>query len=440
MAFRLLVAAVLGALITRAADVPSPMFSHQYVETLRGVDQLEDVDVVRLERRLAANPNDLPTRLKLMAYHLRGDRASQPADRAKRIQQVLWLIQHHPDSEILHSPFAHFLNTQLDSPDLQRAVALWDQAAKAQPRDSAIQWNAASFFQGLDPALHLRYLESTAAADPNHPFALRPLAHLYALSILDRGPLAQRSQAGLDASSNVWVLGNAAYMFQSLYNQSLQSPAPNKRAAELAEHYFVRAKALDPKLDRNVILPKLDLQAVAREREKTQQSQREWESRAKESVGQIRRLPPSAFPGLPASIVELLNARKCRVPQPSPRGTAKNVVHGEFLARGEQGWAVLCSVNNSTTLLAFGNERDTHPQVINTTNDRYSVTFTGKDVGYARELSPVSRENIMSHYRAYGGPKPPLIDHQGIDDSFDEKVSVIWYFHAGKWLKLQGAD
>jgi hypothetical protein len=44
-----------------------------------------------------------------------------------------------------------------------------------------------SFFQDLDPGLHMRYLEATAAADPNHPFALRPLAHLYALSILGTG-------------------------------------------------------------------------------------------------------------------------------------------------------------------------------------------------------------------------------------------------------------
>jgi len=52
----------------------------------------------------------------------------------------------------------------------------------------------------------------------------------------------------------------------------------------------------------------------------------------------------------------------------------------------------------------------------------------------------VGREYILSRYRAYGGPKPPTIDHQGIDDAFLEKASVVHYFHAGKWRKLTGAD
>jgi hypothetical protein len=54
--------------------------------------------------------------------------------------------------------------------------------------------------------------------------------------------------------------------------------------------------------------------------------------------------------------------------------------------------------------------------------------------------SPVGREYILKHYRAYGGPEPAAIDHQGINDSFVGKASVVRYFHAGKWLELTGAD
>jgi hypothetical protein len=136
----------------------------------------------------------------------------------------------------------------LSEAEFQRAVTAWDAAAKANPGDAAIRWNAASFFEPQDPDLYLTFLEATAAADPDHPEALRPLAHLYALSMLERGPLAARAQAGLEASQNVWVLGNAAYMFQSQHNQSRQRGAPNRRAAELAERYFLRAQALDPRV------------------------------------------------------------------------------------------------------------------------------------------------------------------------------------------------
>jgi hypothetical protein len=38
------------------------------------------------------------------------------------------------------------------------------------------------------------------------------------------------------------------------------------------------------------------------------------------------------------------------------------------------------------------------------------------------------------------GPKPPPINQQGIEDSFVEKGSVIFYYYEGTWLRLTGAD
>ena len=420
---------------------PPPMFSPWYGESLRDILKLEESDVARLERQLAANPDDFPTRLKLMAYYQRADRAGRPEDRAKRAHHALWLIEHHPDSELLHSPVSRFSKGELSAADFQRAEALWDAAANMKPGHAAVQWNAASFFQDLDPGLYMHYLEATAAADPNHPFALRPLADLYALSILERGPLASRAQAGLEASRNVWVLGNAAYMFQSQYNQTLQRGTPNPRAAELAERYFLRAQALDPNLDRKAILPQLDPQTMARARQVEAQAQRDWQARADEAVGKIRRLPVKAFPEIPAAVAGVLRARNCAVPQPAAGGAPRNAIRGEFFAKGEAGWAVLCSVNNSTALLAFRNGRDTNPETVNTSEDRnYLQGLDDSHIGYDREITAADRDFIMRHYRAYGGPEPPQIDHNGIDDAFLGKASVTLYFHNGKWLRLQGAD
>jgi hypothetical protein len=129
------------------------------------------------------------------------------------------------------------------------------------------------------------------------------------------------------------------------------------------------------------------------------------------------------------------------VPQPSADGAPRNVIRGEFFAKGEAGWAVLCSVNNSTALLAFRNDRDTNPNTVTTSEDRsYLQGLDGDKIGYSREITAASRDFIMRHYRAYGGPEPPPIDHHGIDDAFLEKASITWYFHNGKWLRLQGAD
>lgn len=425
-----------------SGPVPPPpnMFSPWYGESLRGILDLEGAQAAQLERRLAANPDDFPTRLKLMAYHRRADRAGHQEDRSKRVQHALWLIEHHPQSELLHSPVSRFSPGELSSTDYRRAVALWEAAAKRQRAEAVVQWNAASFFEGLDPGLHMHYLESTAAADPNHPFALRPLAHLYALAILERGPLTLRARAGLDASKNVWVLGNAAYMLQSQYNQSVQFGAPKPNAAELAERYFLRARALDPNLDRKAILPQVELDALARARQIEQQSQRDWAARADDAIGKIRRVPVEAFPELPAAVAGVLRARNCRVPQPSPEGAPRNAIRGDFFVKGEAGWAVLCSVNNSTALLAFRNDRDAKPDTVTIRDDRTYLQMNSDSISYSRQITTAGHDYIMRHYRAYGGPEPPPIDHHGIDDAFLEKASTTWYFYQGKWLPLRGAD
>ena len=413
------------------------MFSPWYADALRDVLSMEESDALRLERLIARNPEGAPSRLRVMAFYRRADRAGLPGERAKCFRHVLWLIEHHSESEILHSYVSQFSQGEISPADYRRAVALWDAVPKSM---AAAQWNAASFFQNLDPARHMHYLEATVAADPNHPFAIRPLADLYALSILNRGPLAGQAQAGLEASKNVWVLGNAAYMLQSQYNQTLQAGSPNARAAELAERYFLRAKALDPNLDRKTILPQIDMQQVARTWKSEAEARRNGQARFEEAAGKIRRLPAKAFPELPPAIAAVLRTRNCAVPQPSPDGAPRNVIRGEFFAKGETAWAVLCSVHSTTTLLAFRNGRDANPEALKTGPDKTYLQELGESIGYSREITAVGRDFILRHYRAYGGPEPPPIDHQGIDDAFLGKASVTWYFHQGKWLRLQGAD
>jgi hypothetical protein len=61
-------------------------------------------------------------------------------------------------------------------------------------------------------------------------------------------------------------------------------------------------------------------------------------------------------------------------------------------------------------------------------------------LGYSRAISAVGKNHILDYYKAYGGTEPPPIEHQGINDAFAEKASVVRYFYRGKWLELQGAD
>ncbi len=405
------------------AQAPPPQFGPWYAPALRGILLLEPEDVDRLEHQLVANPDDQVARLQVMAYYSRADRAGEPADRARRADHFFWLLAHHPESEILHSPYAAFPPGLLTPRQLDRASALWTAAVKQHPGNKTITWNAASFYQSLDPERYLTYLEATAALDPLHPYAIRPLADFYALSLLEEGPLAERCRKGLDASRNVWVVGNAAYMLQSQYNRSVQVGDPKSRAKELAERYYVRAKALDPSLAREKILPQLPPASAAPPA-----------AVPARPAPPIPRLRPETFPELPPALAATLRARKCTVPQPPLANAApRNVIRGEFFIHGEPGWAVLCAFpGRRQAVLVFRSDSDVQPDEIARSPFDPSL--------YSREITTVGRDYILEHYRAYGGPKPPPVDHQGIDDSFLEKASVVWYCYRGKWLQLQGAD
>jgi len=94
-------------------------------------------------------------------------------------------------------------------------------------------------------------------------------------------------------------------------------------------------------------------------------------------------------------------------------------------------WAVLSSLKGVSTILVFWNASEKNPDAIAPAKDR--------DSNNQRGIRAVGKDFIMRHYRAYGGPKPPPIDHQGIEDA-GEKASIVWYFYEGQWLQLTGAD
>jgi len=155
----------------------------------------------------------------------------------------------------------------------------------------------------------------------------------------------------------------------------------------------------------------------------------------------IVRLPPSAFPELPGNIVHELQRRGCTIPQEAYTKKPHNVIRGNFARPGQPDWAVLCSVNRASSILVFFNGSDKNVQEIARMEDRIFLQGISADqIGFSRGIRPVGKDFIMRHFKAYSGPTPPQIDHQGIDDAFIAKASVTWYFDQGNWLKLTGAD
>jgi tetratricopeptide (TPR) repeat protein len=382
---------------SQKSSTRKPLFSPAYVKALERVQDLEPADVEKLEAKLQAQPEDYDARLQLIAYHVRGDRLNRPDSREAHLRHVLWLIQNKPDSDILASPHA-----QLDEGQTKEAEIRWLQALRQYSHKPEVVWNAVCFYRNFDKDKYRTYLQRAVELAPDNDHYSHELGLVYAGEIIAGVPTGAKQQ--LDSTDNVAVLEAAIRL--------LHSP----KFDYLAEQYFQHAQSLDPSLDRASLLPNA-LPVFDPAKLKTS------------NASKVVRLLPKDFPELPTAIRHYLEARGCTIPQPSSYGRALNVIRGAFFSAGQKNWAVLCSTSVESTILAFRSATDKHPDEIARAQDASS-----------REIQPVDAKFIMSHYRAYGGPEPPPIDHVGIDSSFLEKASITYYFYRGNWLQLQGAD
>jgi len=155
----------------------------------------------------------------------------------------------------------------------------------------------------------------------------------------------------------------------------------------------------------------------------------------------IVRLSPAAIRSLPANLIKELERRHCTIPQETLGRKPSNVIKGEFAKPGQTDWAALCSVNGVSTILVFWKGSEKNPAAIAATEDHIYIQGFKKDQArYSRGIRTVAKDFILRHHAAYGGPKPPPINHQGIDDMFVGKASVVWYYFDGQWLKVAGGD
>ncbi|MDH3472227.1 MAG: hypothetical protein OEM59_00935 [Rhodospirillales bacterium] len=168
----------------------------------------------------------------------------------------------------------------------------------------------------------------------------------------------------------------------------------------------------------------------------------DWDKADRETL----RLPPSAFPELPQAVAEELAQRGCRIPQVEPSDWLEgphNVISGQFKQPGQTDWALLCSVDRVSSVLVFWNGSAENIEELSGGGypDRNCLQgIGGGRIGFSCLISPVGEAYILEHREGYGGPEPPPIDHEGINEAFVGKISVVRYWYEGEWLKLQGAD
>lgn len=150
------------------------------------------------------------------------------------------------------------------------------------------------------------------------------------------------------------------------------------------------------------------------------------------------RVSPGHYTQLPISVRNKLIDLNCMIPV-SFNGV-KNVISGYFFTPNMLGWAVVCSRSEQSSILVFKDDTGDHYEELGRYDEsNWLITTNGVNY-FRREISPVSKEYIIDHYYAYGGTKPPVIDHQGVEDGYADVSSRIHYFNNGQWLQLQGAD
>jgi hypothetical protein len=117
------------------------------------------------------------------------------------------------------------------------------------------------------------------------------------------------------------------------------------------------------------------------------------------------------------------------------------VIRGRFTSATQTDWAVLCSIKRRSSILVFRNGSTTAVAELAAAPDFDSLQMIGDGaIGYSRALGVADADFIRVHYQRYGGPNPPPLDHDGIDDVFIEKGSVVRYWYRGRWLELTGSN
>ena len=152
-----------------------------------------------------------------------------------------------------------------------------------------------------------------------------------------------------------------------------------------------------------------------------------------------KRVAPSEFSDVSQPVRVELQRRGCTIPQVYTGGPLHNVIRGALRAAGQLDVAVLCSRQRTSAILVFWGGDAGNVSEIAARADANFLQVVGPDrIGFSRAIRIASPSYIGHHQR--GGAVRDSFAHDGIDDVFVEKASVVCYWREGKWLQLSGAN
>ena len=153
---------------------------------------------------------------------------------------------------------------------------------------------------------------------------------------------------------------------------------------------------------------------------------------------EIRRLAPAAFPELPAAFRSELEQLGCTIPQSDYSGQRGNVIQGQFAATDQTDWAVLCSRNGLSVILVYwGGPVQCARELVQAPDAAY-LQGLGERIGFSRGITRTNRYNDYPY--ADATPRENPLEHDGIENAFEGKGSVIYFCRGGNWVTYGGND
>jgi hypothetical protein len=154
---------------------------------------------------------------------------------------------------------------------------------------------------------------------------------------------------------------------------------------------------------------------------------------------------PESIQQLPMEVSRDLVKRQCLIPKyVGEVGTQDDAyTTGHFRSASSVDYAVVCHIpaRKVQSVLVYSNAKGAW-------NGEIIARGTFDPAPHAEDkceatVGVATSKDILDHARAYAPEELkqlPRLDHNGVGVGICEKASIIYYFHQGKWLQLQGAD
>ena len=264
---------IMLVVLQTASAVAQEKASVSYPQLARQGYALSQAEAEGLETLLKNSPDDLAARTKILGFYFRGAVRLYGRDvtiEARR-RHILWLIENHPESEVVAlaeatiDPAGHSL---ADKTGYEQASKLWIEQARRYEKSAAVLSHAAKFFQLSDKDRTISLLKEAQHAAPDDRQWSSRIGYVYALAILGvdminqnglptshnpaeaKGDFAMRAMDELKKSSDAIVVGIAGRI---VGQYGLMLAAIHRGTdrftvdyVPLAEAFLIKAQELEP--------------------------------------------------------------------------------------------------------------------------------------------------------------------------------------------------